>query len=105
MCVLLKTGSGRLERFVSASWARLDDGKCLIFRKHLEVFLPSLDLVSTASCLKTWCEGNLQVRRDAKIPFTNEEWACSHMIHRTKLNMADTWSEEVETRLITYWLG
>ena len=25
------------------------------------------------------------------------------MIHRTKLNMADTWSEEVEARLLTPW--
>ena len=25
------------------------------------------------------------------------------MIHRTRLNMADTWSEEVEGRLITSW--
>ena len=25
------------------------------------------------------------------------------MIHRTKLNIADTWSEEVEARLITSW--
>ena len=26
------------------------------------------------------------------------------MTHRTKLNMADTWSEGVEARLIAFWL-
>ena len=57
----------------------------------------------TSSCVKTWCAGNLRLRRDANTPFANEERAWSHMILRTKRNMADTWSEEVEARLITYW--
>ena len=45
----------------------------------------------------------MRLRRDAKISLSNGERACSHIIHRTQLNMADTWSEEVEARLITSW--
>ena len=66
------TVSRRLERVLRESWANLEDQTCLIFRKRVEVFWPRLDLVSTASCLKTWYAANLRLRRDTKIPFTND---------------------------------
>ena len=47
------------------SWSRRERVVTyLIFRKRLEVFWPRLDLVSNASCLKTWCAGNLRLRRE-----------------------------------------
>ena len=44
-----------------------------------------------------------RLRRYAHIPFANEERPWSHMILHTKLDMADTWSEDVEARLIISW--
>ena len=68
--------------------------------------------IITTGCMQIWVicvlSPNFVCRQFAvetkhKNPICQWARAWSHIIYRTKLNMADTWSEKVEACLITSW--